>query len=78
MPSIRKIVGGIQGLVDWLNRLDEGTKKIIVTIALVAVAIAPVLIVIGKVVGAVGIIMTVILCRLREPFPVWLVLCPVP
>ena len=27
MPSIRQIVGWIQGLVDWLNGLDEGTKK---------------------------------------------------
>lgn len=60
MPSIRQIVGWIQGLVDWLNGLDEGTKKIIVTIALMAAAIAPVLIVIGKVVGAIGTVMTVI------------------
>ena len=60
MPYIRQIVGWIQGLVDWLNSLDEGTKKIIVTVALVAAALGPVLIVIGKVVGAVGTIMTVV------------------
>ena len=60
MPSIRQIVGWIQRLVNWLNGLDEGTKKIIVTIALVVAAVAPVLIVIGKVVGAIGTIMTVI------------------
>ena len=60
MPSIRQIVGWIQGLVDWLNGLDEGTKKIIVTVALVAAALGPVLIVIGKVVGAVGTILTVV------------------
>ena len=60
MPSIRQTVSWIQGLVDWLNGLDEGTKKIIVTIALVVAAITPVLIVIGKVVGAIGTIMTVI------------------
>ena len=60
MPYIRQIVGWIQGLVDWLNSLDEGTKKIIVTVALVAVALGPVLIVIGKVVGAIGTIMTVV------------------
>ena len=51
MPYIRQIVGWIQGLVDWLNSLDEGTKKIIVTVAFVAAALGPVLIVIGKVVG---------------------------
>lgn len=60
MPYIRQIVGWIQGLVDWLIGLDEGTKKMIVTIALVAAAVAPVLIVIGKVVGAIGTIMTVV------------------
>ena len=60
MPYIRQIVGWIQGLVDWLNSLDEGTKKIIVTVALVAAALGPVLIVIGKVVGAIGTIMTVV------------------
>lgn len=60
MPSIRQIVSWIQGLVDWLNGLDEGTKKIIVTIALVAAAVGPILIIIGKVVGAIGTIMTVV------------------
>ena len=60
MPSIRQIVGWIQGLVDWLNGLDEGTKKVIVTVTLVVAALGPVLIVIGKVVGAVGTILTVV------------------
>ena len=31
--------------MDWLNSMDEGTKKVIVTIALVAAAIGPVLII---------------------------------
>ena len=60
MPSIRMIVGWVQKLVDWLNGMDEGTKKIIMTVALLAAAIGPVLIVIGKVVSAVGTIMTFI------------------
>lgn len=41
LPSIRQIVGWIQGLVDWLNGLDEGTKKVIVTVALVAATLGP-------------------------------------
>lgn len=36
MPAIRTIVGWIQKFVDWLNSMDEGTRKVIVTIALVA------------------------------------------
>ena len=60
MPAIRTIVGWIQKFVDWLNSMDEGTRKVIITIALVAAAIGPVLIIVGKVISAVGTIMTII------------------
>lgn len=60
MPAIKQIVDWIQKFVDWLNSMDEGTKKVIVTVALLAAAIGPVLIVIGKVISAVGTIMTVV------------------
>ncbi len=36
MPAIRSIVGWIQKFVDWLNSMDEGTRKVIVTVALKA------------------------------------------
>lgn len=60
MPAIRQIVSWIQAFVDKLNSMDEGTKKVIITIALVAAAIGPILIVVGKVMSAIGTIMTVI------------------
>lgn len=60
MPAIKQIVGWVQKFVDWLNSMDEGTKKVVVTVALLAAAIGPVLIVIGKVISAVGTIMTVV------------------
>lgn len=60
MPAIRTIVGWIQKFVDWLNSMDEGTRKVIVTIALVAAAVGPVLIIVGKVISAVGTIMTIV------------------
>lgn len=60
MPAIKSIVGVVQKVVDWLNSLDEGTKKVIVTIALVVAAIGPVLIVVGKIISSIGTIMTVI------------------
>ena len=60
MPYIKMIVGWIQSFVDWLNSLDEGTQKIIVTIALVAAAVGPILIIVGKVISAVGTIMTIV------------------
>lgn len=60
MPAIKQIVDWVQKFVDWLNSMGEGTKKVVVTVALLAAAIGPVLIVIGKVISAVGTIMTVV------------------
>lgn len=60
MPAIRAIVGWIQQFVDWLNGMDEGTKKTVVTVALLAAALGPVLIVVGKVISAVGTIMSIV------------------
>ena len=60
MPAVKNIVSWLQKFVDWLNSMDEGTKKVIMTIALVAAALGPVLIVVGKVVSAVGTIMTIV------------------
>lgn len=60
MPAVRQIVTWIQGFVDKLNSMDEGTRKVIVTIALLAAAIGPVLIVVGKIMSAVGTIMTIV------------------
>ena len=41
MPAIKQIVGWVQKFVDWLNGLSEGTKKTVVTIALLAAALRP-------------------------------------
>ena len=60
MPAIRQIVTWIQGFVDKLNGMDEGTKKVVVTVALFAAALGPVLIIVGKVISAVGTIMTIV------------------
>lgn len=54
MPAIRDIVSWIQGFVDKLNGMDEGTRDMIVKIGLLAAAIGPVLIVLGKIVTAIG------------------------
>ena len=60
VPAIKGIVEGIQKVVDWLNSLDEGTKKTIVTVAMIVAAVGPVLIILGKVITAVGTIMTIV------------------
>lgn len=60
MPAISQIVTWVQSFVDQLNGMDEGTKKVIITVALFAAAIAPVLIIVGKVITAIGTIMTIV------------------
>ena len=57
MPYIKAIVTAIQSFVDWLNSLDEGAQKIIVTVGLLIAALGPVLIVVGKVMTGIGSIM---------------------
>lgn len=53
VPTIRKIVGVIQGWVDKFNSLDDGTKEMIVKIALFVAAIGPVLLIVAKVINAI-------------------------
>lgn len=60
LPYVQAAAEALKGFFTWLNSLDEGTKKIIITIGLVAAAIGPVLIFVGKIVGAIGTLMTVI------------------
>lgn len=60
MPVIRSVVSAIQSFVDWLNGMDEGTRKVVLGIGLFVAALGPLLIVVGKVISAVGTIMTIV------------------
>lgn len=51
------IIQSISSFLNWLNSLDAGTRKIIVTIGMVVAAAGPVLIFIGKVTQGVGALM---------------------
>ena len=57
MPAIRSIVSKLQGFVDKLNGMDEGTKRAIVTIALLVASIGPLLIIIGTTISKIGVAM---------------------
>ena len=58
MPAVRSIVSGLQGMVDVLNAMPDGVKRVIMIVALLAAALGSVLIVIGKTLSAIGTIMT--------------------
>lgn len=48
MPTIKTIVERLQNLTNYLNSLDESQKRTLVTIAEIAAAIGPVLLIVGK------------------------------
>ena len=58
MPAVWSIVSGLQGMVDVLNAMPDGVKRVIMIVALLAEALGPVLIIIGKTLSAIGTIMT--------------------
>lgn len=54
LPVIKRVAGWIQKLVDWLNSLDEGQKKLVMTIAAVAAALGPILLIGGRLIATIG------------------------
>ena len=60
MPVIREMITKIQGFVDKLNALDSATKQTILKIGLMAAALGPLLIVIGKTISSIRNMMTFI------------------
>ena len=60
MPMLRELIGWVQGFVDKLNGMDEGTKEMIMKIIAITAALGPLLVVGGKIVSGIGTIMSVI------------------
>jgi len=60
MPVIRDVIEKLQGLMDKFNSLDDSQKQTILNVLMVVAALAPLLIVIGKLTSAVGTILTII------------------
>lgn len=54
IPIFTSVVEKVTEAVNWFGSLDDGTQKLILTIAGVAAAVGPVLIVVGKIITAVG------------------------
>lgn len=53
-PILEKVAEKVSGFAEWFGGLDEGVKKFIVTIGLIVAALAPALLIVGKVFEAVG------------------------
>lgn len=54
MPAVEKVTEKLQGVVDWLNKLDPKTKEQIVTIGLVVAAIGPAITITAMITRAIG------------------------
>lgn len=59
LPTVIKLVQGLTEMLREFSKMDDGTKKLILTIGGIAIAIGPVLTAIGKTVSAVGTIISV-------------------
>lgn len=60
MPLAREIVEKIQNVVNYMNSLDDGTKKMIMTIAAIVAAVGPILLIVGKLVVGIGSVITAV------------------
>jgi phage-related protein len=52
------LIKSLTSLLTWLTGLDDGTKRIIITVAAIVAAIGPLLIIIGTLMSSIGSIMT--------------------
>lgn len=59
LPKVVELVQKLTGLLQSFNSLDEGTKKFILTLGGITIAIGPVVTVIGKITSGIGTIIKV-------------------
>lgn len=54
MPKIKDMVSGVQNAVDYLNKMDDKTKNMVVSIGLFAATAGPAVLVVGKLTSGIG------------------------
>ena len=59
-PILMALAEKIQAFTTWFSRLSDGTKKMIVIIAMVVAAVGPVLIIIGKIATGISAVMSLV------------------
>ncbi len=59
MPYLKQGVEWLSKVCDWISGLDDGTKKMIITIAAVLAAAGPVLIFVGKIATGIGSVISI-------------------
>ncbi len=59
-PTLQALADKLQSLAQWFSGLDDQTKTTIITIAAIAAAVGPVIVVVAQLITSVGIIMEVL------------------
>lgn len=54
MPYVRNFVSGLQSVAEWLNNASDSQKRFAVTVAAIAAAIGPILLIGGKIAGVIA------------------------
>lgn len=54
MPYVRDFVSGLQSVAEWLNNASDSQKRFAVTVAAIAAAIGPILLIGGKIAGVIA------------------------
>lgn len=60
LPYIKSFVEKVQSLVEWLNGLDDGQKKVLIRIAAIVASIGPLLLIGGQVAKTISLIASVV------------------
>lgn len=60
LPTLEKVVGGVEKATQWFSSLDEGTKTTIATAMALVAGLSPVLIIGGKIISGIGSFITYI------------------
>lgn len=60
MPIIVQVLQKVKDVIDWLNSLDEGTKRTILIVGAVVASLGPVLMIIGQLVTGIGGVISII------------------
>lgn len=58
LPIIQNVTEKLKSIVDWLTNLSPATQKVILTVTALVAALAPTLIMVGKITSAMGSILT--------------------
>lgn len=60
IPILKNLMGVLRNVLDWWNGLSDGTKNFIVQLGSFIAILSPVLIIGGKIISAVGTVMTIL------------------